>query len=104
MKKDYNDAAPQQLHDKDKDNSRDVHLFAVRRAFKEHPKSMREVANELNEERSNICWYVGMLRDADQIQVHHKDYCSTTGHLVNFYTTDEELFRVFDKQLSLFEE
>ena len=33
MKKDYNDAAPQQLHDKDKDNSRDVQLFAVRRAF-----------------------------------------------------------------------
>lgn len=104
MKKDYANTAPQQMQCKDGNNPRDVQLFIVRKAFKEYPKSMREVANELNEERSNICWYVGILRRADQIQVHHKDYCSTTGHLVNFYTTDERLFRRLETQLSLFEE
>lgn len=67
-------------------------LTRVRKAFREHPKTMREVSDELGEERSNICWYVGMLFDANQIEVHHKGECLTTGHKVNYYTTNPELF------------
>ncbi|NDV63785.1 hypothetical protein [Bacteroides sp. 224] len=103
MKKDYTNAAPQQMQGKDRNKSQDVEFFAVKKALMECPKSMREVSNELGIERSSICWYIGHLRKADQVQVHHKDYCSTTGFKVNFYTTDEKLFRKFDKQLCLFE-
>lgn len=80
----------------------DNKLIAVRKAFKEHPKTMREVSSELNEERSNICYYVGMLRDADQIQVHHRSECATTRHIVNYYTCNPALFRAENKQLNLF--
>lgn len=84
-------AAPQNLI-KDIEKPSKNQLFAVRNSFLEYPKSMREVACELNEERSNICWYVGMLRDSGQIQVHHKGICHTTSLMVNFYTTDQKLF------------
>ncbi|MFR0677612.1 hypothetical protein [Dysgonomonas mossii] len=86
-----------------KDDIRLNQLQRVRKLLKERPLSMREVANILGEERENICRYVGMLRDSGQIQVHHRAECMTTGHVVNFYTCNEVLFRP-DNQLKLFED
>lgn len=92
MKKSKPDQAAPSSCGKDKKTFSGNKLFAVRKAFREYPKTMREVSDELGEERSNICWYVGMLFDANQIEVHHKGECTTTGHEVNYYTTNSELF------------
>lgn len=91
-KKKATEAANITSNSKDNQISKEVQLIRVRKAFNERPKSMRQVADELGEERSNICWYVGMARDAGQIEVHHRAKCETTGHFVNFYTTDKSLF------------
>ena len=92
-KKKATEAANLTSNSKDNQISKEVQLIRVRKAFNEHPKSMRQVANELLEERSNICWYTKMLKDVGQIEVHHRAKCETTGHFVNFYTTNKELFR-----------
>lgn len=92
------------LQNKDRQISQDAQLILVRKAFKDHPKTMRQVANELNEERSNICWYVGMLRNAGQIEVHHQGECEVTGHVVNYYTANVALFSSNGLQFSLFPE
>ena len=86
-----------------KDDIRLNQLQRVRKLLKERPLSMREVANILGEERENVCRYVKMLRDAGQIQVHHRAECMTTGHVVNFYTCNEALFKP-NNQLKLFED
>lgn len=104
MKKSHINAAPHTRQDKDSKYFSENKLFAVRKAFKECPKTMREVSRELNEERSNICYYVGMLRDADQVQVHHRGECITTKHIVNYYTCDPDLFTVDNKQFNLFDD
>jgi predicted transcriptional regulator len=93
-------ATPFKSNGKDSKYFPDSKLIAVRKAFKERPKTMREVSKELNEERSNICYYVGMLRDAGHIEVHHRGECATTGLIVNYYTTNPELFRE-DNQLNI---
>lgn len=89
---------------KDKQLDRETQLRLVRNAFKEYPKTMRQVAEELFEERSNICWYVGMLRDAGQIDIAYQGECDTTGHTVNYYTADPKLIKQLPAQLSLFAE
>lgn len=91
-KKKATEAANPINYGKDKELSKEIQLIRVRKSFNDHPKSMRQVATELSEDRSNICWYVGMLRDAGQIQIHHQAKCEVTGHFVNFYTTNKELF------------
>ena len=91
-----------QIQSKDTQINRDTQLRLVHKSFKGYPKSMRQVASELNEERSNICWYVGMLRETNQIAVHHQGECETTGHTVNYYTTDPVFIKRLPRQLDLF--
>lgn len=93
------------LHDKGNGLDRDIQLIRVRKCFSECPKTMRQVATELGEERSNICWYCMMLRDRQQIQVHHRGECEVTGRTVKYYTTNKALFiKSVDPQLPLFPE
>lgn len=92
-KKSHTTAAPFDNNGKDKENKRLAQLLEVRRSLIKHPKSMREISDELGIERSSICWYIGELRKRDEVQIHHKALCKTTGYLVNYYTTDPLIFK-----------
>lgn len=101
MKKDYNNAAPKQMQ------SEDTHFLnqyqIVYQAFKECPKTMLQVSIETGILRANICRYIADMEDKGLIQVIYKSLCPFTNFQAGFYSTDEELFRNVDKQLSLFE-
>ncbi|MDR2919102.1 MAG: hypothetical protein LBV72_07050 [Tannerella sp.] len=93
-----------QTHHKDNTSFSENQLQRVKDSFCECPKTMRQVAIELSEERSNICWYSGMLRANNQIIVHHRGRCDFTGLMVNYYTTDPRHLKKFPVQMSLFDE
>lgn len=91
------------IDNKDKLNKSDYQLSRIRKLLKEKPYSMRELSVLLDEERSNICWYMRDLRKRNEVQVHHKGTCSTTKQLVNYYTCDTNLFKTDSQQLNLFD-
>lgn len=102
MKKSHTNAAPN-TEGKGNEEFRLNQLQRVRKAFMQYPKTMRQVATELGEERENVCRYCKMMRDLSQIQVIYRGPCMVTGLTVNYYSTDEALFKP-DNQLKLFEE
>ena len=73
----------------------------VFKAFLDKPKTMLQVAREINIERSYVCRYVAHLRDRGDIQVHHAGRCPIS-HWdgVQFLTTNKNLFRMKNIQLS----
>ena len=71
-------------------------------AFFEFPKTMKEVDNETNVMRENICRYVRLLKFESQIEKIGYRKCKITGfNKVGIYTTNPDLFKK-SKQLNLF--
>ena len=73
----------------------------VKSAFYHDPKSRFMVAVETDVPIQNVCRYVDMYRDLNQIAIARMDYCKITNQLVEFLTTDAELFPP-NNQLELF--
>jgi hypothetical protein len=73
----------------------------VYKGFFEQPQSMKMLSIRLNIDRSNICWYCRDLRKSNQIDVAKKGVCKITNRVVNFYTTNPDLF-LQSNQLKLF--
>lgn len=62
------------------------------RAFKEDPKTMKQVSEETGIDRPNICRYVAWLRKRNKIITVKKDTCPITKHTAQFLSTDPEYF------------
>jgi hypothetical protein len=75
---------------------------AVKKAFYNEPKSRFMLAIETEVPIQNVCRYVDMLRDLNQIAIARMDYCKITNQLVEYLTTDPEDFPE-NNQLELFE-
>jgi hypothetical protein len=101
MKKDYKNAAPQQMHGKDTHFLNQYQI--VYKAFKCHPKTMLQVSIETGILRANICRYVADMKDNGLIQIIYKSLCPITHFRAGFYSTDSTLFKKEDKQLPLFD-
>ena len=69
--------------------------------FFKKPQSMKELSIKTNIDRANICRYVRTLRKLNQIAIAKRGFCPITKRLVNFYTTNPELFPC-NNQLNLF--
>ena len=69
--------------------------------FQNKPYTMKELSILTGIDRANICRYCRTMREAGQIAVVKKTYCSITKHIANKYTTNKALFPI-DKQLKLF--
>lgn len=65
------------------------------------PMSMMMLAVKTGIDRANICRYVAMFRKAKRIAVCKRSICAITKEVVNFYTTNPELFPQ-DNQIKLF--
>ncbi len=61
------------------------------KAFRDAPKTMKQVSVETGIDRPNICRYVAYLRKRNKIAVLKKDTCPVTQHSAQFFTTDPEL-------------
>ncbi len=74
----------------------------VYKGFFEQPQSMKMLSVRLNIDRANICWFCRELRKSNKIDVAKKGMCKITNRVVNFYTTNPDLFYETN-QLNLFE-
>lgn len=82
-------------------NSIDQRII-VFNAFFESPKTMKEVDQETNIMRENICRYVRDFRNKNKIALVGYRKCTVTGHAkVGIYTTNPDLFPK-SNQLKLF--
>ncbi|MCG2590389.1 hypothetical protein [Rhodohalobacter sulfatireducens] len=66
-------------------------LEETNRAFRNAPKTMKQVSVETGIDRPNICRYVAYLRKRNKIAVVKKDICPVTRHSAQFFSTDPEL-------------
>ncbi len=69
--------------------------------FYKEPQSMKMLAVKLNIDRANICWFCREFRKNHQLGVVKKGICTITKQMVNYYTTNPELFPKTD-QIKLF--
>lgn len=65
---------------------------SVYKGFFEQPQSMKMLSIKLNIDRSNICWFCRELRINNKICIAKKGVCKVTNRVVNFYTTNPDLF------------
>ena len=72
-------------------------------SLKESPKTMLMVAKETGIERASVCWFVRSFRKNDTVRIFKVGYCPITKHRAAFLTTDKELFKDGNEQLSLFD-
>ena len=77
--------------DKDRDKFTDD-LCKTYQALLKEPKTMLQVAKQLNIERASICWYVKKLRDSNKIAVYRKGLCPISLNRAGFLTTDPNKF------------
>jgi len=73
----------------------------VYKGFFEQPQSMKMLAVKLDIDRSNICWFCRHLRMSNKIGIAKKGMCKITKRVVNYYTTNPELFPK-SNQLTMF--
>ena len=73
----------------------------VYKGFFEQPQSMKMLSIRLNIDRANICWFCRDLRKSDKIDIARKGVCKITNRVVNFYTTNPDLFEQ-SNQLKMF--
>tara|TARA_B100000809_G_C14994134_1_gene479088 strand:- start:70 stop:375 length:306 start_codon:yes stop_codon:yes gene_type:complete len=73
----------------------------VYKGFFEQPQSMKMLSIRLNIDRANICWFCRDLRKSERIDIAKKGICEITNRLVNFYTTNPDLFQQ-SNQLKMF--
>lgn len=64
----------------------------VNKGFFEQPQSMKMLSVKLKIDRANICWFCRDLRQQNKIGIAKKGICKITKRVVNFYTTDPDLF------------
>jgi DNA-binding transcriptional regulator LsrR (DeoR family) len=76
-------------------------LKTVAEYWKENTASRYMVAKATGIPLQNICRYVEMLKGSNSIAIIRKDYCTITGELVEYLSTDKNIFP-FDNQLELF--
>lgn len=74
---------------------------SVYKGFFDQPQSMKMLSIKLNIDRSNICWYCRDLRNSNKLEIAKKGVCKITKRVVNFYTTNPDLFPK-SNQLKLF--
>ncbi len=84
-----------------KSNKNKAQFNKVFECFYNEPQSMKMVSVKLNIDRANVCWYCRELRKNNQIDIVKKAICSVTKQMVNYYTTNPELFKI-SNQLRLF--
>lgn len=82
-------------HSKDSNYSDELHRTYL--AFQEKPKTMLQVAKQLNIERASICWYVKKLKESNKIAIHRKGICPISKHRAGFLTTDPNKYPDPDK-------
>lgn len=75
-----------------KDKCFNAQMKRVFTAFYGQPKTMLMVSIETGILRANICRYVSMWSNEDQIRVTRKGVCPISKHFAGFYTTDPGLF------------
>lgn len=85
-----------------KDNQYASQLQVVREYFKVKTASRYMVAIETQVPIQNVCRYVDMLKSNNSIALVRKDYCRISGELVEFLSTNPELFPK-DSQLKIWE-
>ena len=61
------------------------------RAFRQAPKTMKQVEVETGIDRPNVCRYVAWLRKRNKITVVKKGSCPITKHSAQFFSTDPDL-------------
>lgn len=76
-------------------------LSKVYKGFFKQPQSMKMLSIKLNIDRANICWFCRDLRKSHKIDIAKKGVCKITNRVVNFYTTNPDLFQQ-SKQLKMF--
>ena len=85
--------------------SKDNHFIAqfnkVYSGFYKQPQSMMMLSVKLDIDRSNICWYCRKFRKNDSIGIAKRSICTITKKVVNYYTTNPELYQTTN-QLKLF--
>jgi hypothetical protein len=64
----------------------------VYKGFFKQPQSMKMLSNALNIDRANICWLCRELRQSNKIEIAKKGICKISKRVVNFYTTNPDLF------------
>jgi hypothetical protein len=84
-----------------KDKSLKDQFSKVYKGFYEQPQSMKMLSMKLNIDRANICWFCRALRANDNLDIAKKGFCEITNRVVNYYTTNPDLF-VKSNQLKLF--
>ena len=77
-------------------------LEIVDNYLKEYTASRFMVAIDTGIPIQNVCRYVAMLFDRNQIAIVRKDKCFITGEIVEYLTTNPDLFPK-DKQLKLWD-
>jgi hypothetical protein len=73
----------------------------VNKGFFEQPQSMKMLSEKLKIDRANICWFCRDLRKNYKIGIAKKGICKITKRVVNFYTTNPDLFEQ-SNQLKMF--
>ena len=71
-------------------------------SFFELPKTMKEVEQETNIDRANICRYIRSFRNQKRIALVSYRKCTITGRIVGIYSTNPDFFPK-SNQLELFE-
>ena len=91
------------LQSKDKDFI--AQTKRVYQSFSERPKTRLEVSIETGILQGNICRFVSRMRKNDQIAVVHSGPCPISKRIVEFLTTNPDLFPLVSaRQQSLFNE
>jgi hypothetical protein len=84
-----------------KDKGLKDQLSKVYKGFFEQPQSMKMLSIRLKIDRGNICWFCRDLRKSNKIDIAKKGVCKITNRVVNFYTTNPDLFQQ-SNQLKMF--
>lgn len=84
-----------------KDNHFKDQFNNVYKEFFKEPTTMKMLSIKLKIDRANICWYCRTLRQSNKIGIAKKGMCKITKRLVNYYTTNPELF-LKSNQLKMF--
>ena len=88
-----------------KDNHFATQMQITYQSFKEHPKTMLQVSIETGILRANICRYVKIMRESNEMQILKLGRCPISKRSgVQFLTTDKGLFNSQVKEPSLFDE
>lgn len=86
----------QSLDFKSLEQNKDKHFkdqfYKVYKGFFEQPQSMKMLSIKLKIDRSNICWFCRELRINNKLGITKKGICEITNRLVNYYTTNPDLF------------